>query len=230
MACLVLHELSKGGPARSIPAHDVLAACTGYLYALGSAHDLIRARPGSRVLVVTAEALSPLADADDFDTAILFGDAATATLVSAEGGDAAGEPFGLLSRPVLSAKGEAGQVLRVPTPKNGSIQMEGLKVYAEAVRHMIGMLEQACSASGRSVSDLDLIVPHQANARIIGDIRMRLGLPPERLLIALSGVGNTSSSSIPLALAGLSDGIPSLVGLTAFGGGYTFGAAILEKR
>lgn len=229
MACLILNELAAGlKPAPQLPAHDVIAACSGYLYALTGAFDMIRCRPDARVLVVSAEALSPQADPDDFDTAILFGDAATATVVSGpESGDSV--PFGRLQRPVLSAKGERGKILRVPAPGGEFLSMDGLQVYAEAVRQMIGMLERACADSGVPMQELDMVVPHQANARIIDDIRRRLQLPPERMFVNIRELGNTSSSSIPLGLAALAgQGFTGRVGLTAFGGGYTFGAAVLE--
>jgi 3-oxoacyl-[acyl-carrier-protein] synthase III len=108
--------------------------------------------------------------------------------------------------------------------------MDGLRVYAEAVRRMISLLGSACEVEGITPLDLDLIVPHQANARIINDIRIRLGLPADRAFIHLDEVGNTSSSSIPLALAALAGRgpLPGAIGLTAFGGGFTFGAAVLR--
>jgi 2-oxoisovalerate dehydrogenase E1 component len=228
LGCLILHELGKAlGTPAELPAHDVLAACSGYLYALAAAFDLTRTRPDARVLVVTAEALSTLTDPDDFDTAFLFGDAATATIV--QGPEALDRPFGLLRRPILSAKGEPGRILRVPAAGGGHVHMEGLHVYAEAVRQMIAMLGRACDDAGLTPQDLDLVVPHQANARIIGDIRLRLNLPKERMVVNLGEVGNTSSSSIPAALAGLAElGAGRRIGLTAFGGGYTFAAAVLE--
>jgi 2-oxoisovalerate dehydrogenase E1 component len=228
LACLILHGLAaeSGAPAE-VPAHDVMAACSGYLYALAAAYDLTRTRPEARVLVVTADALSTLTDPDDFDTAFLFGDAATATIV--QGPDAIDRPFALLRRPHLAAKGEAGRILRVPAAGTGHLRMEGLHVYAEAVRQMIAMLARACDEQGLTPQDLDLVVPHQANARIIGDIRARLNLPAERMYLNLGEVGNTSSSSIPACLAEVvALGAGKRVGLTAFGGGYTFAAAILE--
>lgn len=230
MACLILNALGEAGRPREIPAYDLSAACTGYLYALAAAHDLTLAQPDARVLIVSTEALSPLADPDDFDTAILFGDAATATILhgpDAEGGDHA---WGRLHRPVVSAKGEPGKVLVVPHPGQGFVRMDGLRVYAEAVRQMVAMLDRACEAAGLSRDDLDLVVPHQANARIITDVRKRMGLPPERVHVNIEHLGNTSSSTIPLCLADLASSHPATrLGLTAFGGGYTFGAAILER-
>ncbi|QDV36698.1 thiamine pyrophosphate-dependent enzyme [Tautonia plasticadhaerens] len=232
LACRVLHALGEAtGTKPEVPAYDLAAACSGYLFGLANAFDFTQARPDSRVLLLTAEALSPLADPGDFDTAILFGDAATATVVLGPDAPPGGVPtLGRLRRPVLSSRGEPGEILRVPAGGDGFLAMDGLRVYAEAVRRMISLLGSACEADGVSPGELDLIVPHQANARIINDIRMRLGLDPGRAFVHLRDVGNTSSSSIPLALADLASrgALPRSIGLTAFGAGFTFGAALLR--
>ncbi|WP_169973256.1 beta-ketoacyl-ACP synthase 3 [Tautonia rosea] len=234
LACRILHALGEASATSpEVPAFDLSAACSGYLYGLATAYDFTRSHPGARVLLVTAEALSPLADQNDFDTAILFGDAATATLI---GGSESKLPkesiLGKLQRPVLSARGEQGTVLRVPSAGDGHIRMDGLKVYAEAVRRMITLLETACEREKLTPGDLDLLIPHQANARIIQDIRMRLKLPADRVLIELGAYGNTSSSSIPLAIATAHErtNAARTIGLTAFGGGFTFGAALLRSE
>jgi len=229
LACLILERLSRGEEPRQIPAFDVSAACTGYLYALAIAHDMVLVNPDLRVLVITAEGMSRLVNPGDFDTAILFGDAATATIVA----DLAHSPrpLGRLHRPLVSAKGEAGQVIRVPGPGDGSFTMDGLVVYAEAVRRMTGMLQAACASCNLNPEDLSLVVPHQANAKILEAVRQRLGIPPERLATTIDWSGNTSSSSIPLCLADFErcGALPGgMIGLTAFGGGFTFGAALLE--
>ncbi|RUL87364.1 thiamine pyrophosphate-dependent enzyme [Tautonia sociabilis] len=233
LACRILHLLGdREGSSPEVPAFDLSAACSGYLYGLAASYDFAQSKPDARLLLITAEALSPLADPDDFDTAILFGDAATATLIAGPLADlGSASCLGRLRRPVLSARGEPGEVLRVPAEGSGSLAMDGRRVYAEAVRRMIALLETACGAEGFAPSDLDLIVPHQANARIINDVRMRLKLPPDRAFLHLGEVGNTSSSSIPLALAALAGKgpMPRRVGLTAFGGGFTFGAAVLRS-
>jgi 2-oxoisovalerate dehydrogenase E1 component len=179
--------------------------------------------------VITAEGMSRLVNPGDFDTAILFGDAATATIVA----DLAHSPrpLGRLHRPLVSAKGEAGQVIRVPSPGDGFFTMDGRRVYAEAVRQMTATLQAACASCNLSPQDLSLVVPHQANAKILEDVRRRLGLPPERLATTIDWSGNTSSSSIPLCLAEFDrrGTLPGgMIGLTAFGGGFTFGAALLE--
>ncbi len=229
LACLILHQLGEAGAPAQVPAFDVAAACTGYLYALAIAHDMICVNPDARILVVTAEGMSRVVDPGDFDTAIIFGDAATATIIAGAG--YCDRALARLHRPFLSAKGEAGKVIRVPGPGGGHFAMNGLRVYAEAVRHMTGMLQTACASRGLTPRDLSLVVPHQANAKIMEDVRLRLGVDPEQVASTVAWTGNTSSSSIPLCLADLHrrGAWPSgTIGLTAFGGGYTFGAAILE--
>jgi 2-oxoisovalerate dehydrogenase E1 component len=224
-ACLILNELD---PAREIPAYDVYAACTGYLYALGSAFDYTLAHPGARVLVVTAETISRVIDPDDFGTAILFGDAASASLVT--GAESEAVPRFRLRRPVVAAKGEPGQLLRLSARDGAPLSMDGLLVYCEAVPRMIAMLRRACDEAGLAPEDLRWVVPHQANGRIVQDVRKKLGLPADRVFCNIEGLGNTSSSSIPLALADLDDTLRpgDRLGLTAFGGGMTFGATVVE--
>jgi 2-oxoisovalerate dehydrogenase E1 component len=230
MACRILRELSPEQGDVMVQAHDVNAACSGYLYALQTAWDLIHSRPEARVLVVTTETLSPLLDLSDPGTAFLFGDAATATIVSrypGKNGAAA-----RLHRPVLSAKGEPDHVLYVPAIRSGErVQMEGQQVFRVAIRRMIQMLEFACAESGIAVEDLSMIVPHQANTRIIDAIRQKIRAPEERMFNNIRLYGNTSSNTIPFALQGV---LPARkpgdkIGLCAFGGGFTFGAAILER-
>jgi 2-oxoisovalerate dehydrogenase E1 component len=232
LACLILERLGKELTPAQMPAFDLTAACTGYLYALAIAHDMIQVTPGSRVLVITAEGMSRLVNPHDFDTAMLFGDAATATVLSGSGHTPTNrQPLAILHRPTISAKGEPGKVISLHAQGGPPFVMDGLRVYAEAVRQMTSMLQSACAEHGVSTQDLSLVVPHQANAKIMEDVRLRLGIPLERVATTVEWSGNTSSSSIPLALAELANACqlpPGLIGLTAFGGGYTFGAALLE--
>ncbi|MDR3639184.1 MAG: ketoacyl-ACP synthase III [Isosphaeraceae bacterium] len=224
-ACLILYELD---PDREMPAYDIYAACTGYLYALAAAFDYTLAHPQARVLVVTTETISRVIDPDDFGTAILFGDAASASLVTGAESDAA--PRFRMRRPLISAKGEPGRLLRLSARDSAPLAMDGLLVYCEAVPRMIAMLRRACDDAGVTLDDLRWVVPHQANGRIVQDVRKKLGLPADRVFCNIQGVGNTSSSSIPLALADLNGTLQpgDRLGLTAFGGGMTFGAAIAE--
>lgn len=208
-------------------AFDINAACSGYLYALQAGYDYLQSRPTGRVMVVTTEVLSPLLDPADFGTAILFGDAASATVLYGE--SYFDKARARLHRPELSAKGDVGGALSVPLLHDGFIQMEGRKVFSEAVRTMIASLNRACQQNDLNIDQLDLIVPHQANQRILDAIQNRI---QPRVYSNIRHHGNTSSSSIPLCL---SDILPqsktsSRFGLCAFGGGFTFGASILETN
>lgn len=210
-------------------AHDINAACSGYLYALQQAHDLLVVNSDRRVLVVTAETLSPVVRHDDPETVFLFGDAATASLISCV--DRQGNINVRIRRPVLSALGSEEDVLFVPSLKSKEVvRMDGRQVFRIAVRKMIDMLGRACAESGLSLDELSMIVPHQANERIIEAIRKAIKFPTEKVFYYIRDVGNTSSNTIPLSLEALLQHRHSgdLIGLTAFGGGFTFGAGILE--
>jgi 2-oxoisovalerate dehydrogenase E1 component len=228
-ACLVLNELSKLGETIEIPAYDLSAACTGYLYAMASAHDFLRARPEAKALVLTAEAMSRVVDPADFDSAILFGDAASATILY--GHESVGRSRAIVRRPVLSAKGEDGTFLSVPSAGwGGYLKMNGKKVFSEAIKQMVAILKRACAEAGIQPTDLNLVVPHQANARIVEVVRQRAGISIERMVNDIGDTGNTSSTTIPLCLANLlgKQAPSSKIGLCAFGAGFTMGAAILE--
>ena len=231
LACLLHHELARDGAIRDLPAVDLLAACTGYLYALQSAHDFCRARPGARVLVVTAEAMSTYTDPDDFDTAIVFADAATATVVVGPLAPGFQQARAHLYRPVLSARGEDGTILNHGRREHPEVNMDGLKVFPMAVRQLIALMKQACEECKVSMESLEYIIPHQANGRILDAVDQRLRLPTGRLVNRVRHLGNSSSSTIPLVLAQiLSESPVGRAGLCAFGGGFTFGAAILAFR
>jgi 2-oxoisovalerate dehydrogenase E1 component len=222
LACRVADALSTTGRAR-LPAYDINAACSAYLYALAQARDFITSNPRARVMVVTSELLSPLLDQDDFNTAVLFGDAATATLVAGAETDPA--PLFTYAQPTISGSPESGKLLSVPRTGSGYVAMNGREVFADAVRAMTQTLLSACSAEGITMDDIDLMVPHQANQRIIDAIARRSGRPAHSVIRHL---GNTSSSSIPLALL---DALPNRtagerLGLVAFGGGITYAAAV----
>lgn len=226
MACQMLNALSKGKSELMAQAYDINAACSGYLYALQAGYDYLQSTPLGRVLVVTAEVLSPLLDPEDFDTAILFGDATSATVLYGEAHF--DKAKARLHRPELSAKGEDGSTLTVPLLHDGYIQMKGRRVFSEAVRLMVTSLNRACDREGLRVEDLSLVIPHQANQRIIDAIQSRIGV---RVYSNIRKYGNTSSTSIPLCL---SDVFPTTkkgerLGLCAFGGGFTFGACILQS-
>lgn len=229
-ACQLLQRLA---PDAELPAYDVLAACSGYLYALAQAWDFLQQQPQAQVLVVTTETMRRIVDIDDPQTSPIFGDAATATVLRGAGvAGGAARCLAALQRPVLGAQGDDGSALRVPLPGPGAwVQMDGKRVFGEAIRRMGGALAQACAQAGVAVGELDLVVPHQANGRIIDNLRTRLKLAPERVWNGIRDQGNTSSSSIPLALDTALRRLPSAqrIGLCTFGAGYTFGAALLTR-
>jgi 2-oxoisovalerate dehydrogenase E1 component len=222
LACRIADALSANGRVR-LPAYDINAACSGYLYALAQARDYVLGHPEARVLVITSEVLSPLLDQNDFNTAVLFADAATASLVGSTAFDP--QPLFTYARPTISGSPESGQLLSVPQPGSGYIAMNGREVFADAVRAMTQTMISACNAEGIAMDDIDLMVPHQANQRIIDAIARRSGRPAHSVIRTL---GNTSSSSIPLALLdALAIRKPGdRLGLVAFGGGITYAAAV----
>jgi len=216
-------DAMTNGTRANLPTYDINAACSGYLYALANARDFITNNPHARVLVVTSEVLSPLLDQNDFNTAVLFADAATASLVQAANGDR--QPLFTYAQPTIAGAPEPGELLSVPRAGEGYIKMNGREVFADAVRAMTATLTSACAAEGISMDDIDLMVPHQANQRIIDAIARRSGRPAHSIIRTM---GNTSSSTIPMALM---DALPTTkpgqrLGLVAFGGGITYAAAI----
>ena len=228
MACLVLHQLNRDQEiVREIPAYDILAACTGYLYALKAAWDHVQTSPNSRVLVLTTEHMSSIVDPKDFGTVVVFGDAATATIVSGVNHMASAKAR--LFKPNLSAHGEDGTALSVPVGPDRAVRMNGKTIFAEAVRRMVKILEIACQEQGHVVADLDVVIPHQANGRITDAVSKRLKVRPGVMRDNIIHLGNTSSSTIPLALVDELNGAPNrLIGLCAFGAGYTFAGALIE--
>ncbi|MFP4534176.1 MAG: beta-ketoacyl-ACP synthase 3 [Spirochaetaceae bacterium] len=230
MAALIQYAVAtRENPEYEAPAYDINAACSGYLYGLQIAYDYLHQDASRPVLLVTTEALSPRLDTSDPSTAPIFGDAATATLL--HGGKGSEGALAKVHRPVISAKGEDGATLSVPTQSVETIAMDGPKVYLEAVRSMIAMLTQACSVAGTTLDGLDLIVPHQANQRIINAIRQRSKQPREKLYSNIAHNGNTSSSTIPLCLEELlaNRAFGDKLGMAAFGGGYTYAGGVIER-
>lgn len=232
-ACKVVGRLGERGV--SIPeaaAMDISAACSGFLYGLRLAYDHVQSSPGELVLLLTSETLSPLLNEDDFSTHILFGDAATAVLVGAQGVC----PLArfALRRPVLRAKPDKKQVLVAPALGSGRhIEMDGSRVFREAVRSMSKVARQACQEAQVAAGELDLVIAHQANQRILDAVAGTLGLSHERLASNIRENGNTSSSSIPLLLSDLERDGRLAKGqrlcLCAFGAGFTFGAVVVKS-
>jgi len=231
MACMILRELDPDAK-HELMVYDVNAACSGWLYALDTAYHTITTQPHKAVLVVTTEALSRVVDPKDFGTAILFGDAASATIVRGTTDDkVCGDDSKCLvmRRPVLSGKADKGNVLTVGFQGHSYVHMDGQKVFVEAVRAMTKMVKQAFDESGLPIDQVDWLVPHQANSRIAEAVRARLKVPHEKVIDLLANHGNTSSSSIPLSICKSYDRFEKgdTVGVCAFGGGFTFGAGVM---
>ncbi|HJR24357.1 MAG TPA: beta-ketoacyl-ACP synthase III [Acidimicrobiales bacterium] len=214
---------------RGLGAHcgalDVNAACSGFVYGLVAAEGFLRSGM-RRVLVVGAETLSRIVDWDDRGTAILFGDGAGAVVL--EAGEPDG-PGGLLGWD-LGSDGSLRHLLHADV--GGTIVMDGPEVFRRAVRVMVDSAQRALEAAGLTADDLALVVPHQANQRIIASAAAKLGVPADRIAMVLETTGNTSAASIPLALADAADagrlgpGDPVL--LVGFGAGMTWASAVLE--
>jgi 3-oxoacyl-[acyl-carrier-protein] synthase-3 len=218
--------------ARLIGAHgaaavDLNAACAGFLYALDQAAALVETGRARVVLVCGAEALSRLTDQEDRGTAVLFGDGAGAVVV------AAGELDRGCARFVLGCDPEQGDLLYADQVDR-KLRMEGREVYRHAVARMVEATGEALQAAGLTADDIDLFVAHQANSRIIEAAAAELGLPREKLAINVDRVANTSSASIPLALAQAeADGLlrpGATVALAAFGAGFVWGAGIVSWK
>jgi 2-oxoisovalerate dehydrogenase E1 component len=233
LACRVLASLGADQAGQEVAAYDLNAACSAYMYALQAAWDHLHHRPDGCVLIVTSELLSRVLDVRDFASAFLFGDAATATLVVGSdfgGGSSPRHPeHRALSvhRPILSGRPENGDFLSVPLLEHGKIQLRGETVYDEAVRSMVRIQTKACDEAGIPVESLATIIPHQANGRILKAVNYLTGRP---VFNHMRNLGNTSSSSIPLALRAYltSHGAGEQIGLCAFGGGFTYAAAVGE--
>jgi 2-oxoisovalerate dehydrogenase E1 component len=232
MAALLQHQLSLSMDNRELtcPAYDINAACAGYIYGLQQAWDYLSNSPEDLILLVTSEVLSPRLNMSDVGTAPIFGDAATATLLGGSASAVADRAVATVDRPVIAAKGESGDALRVPSESELPVTMDGPKVYLEAVKAMMETLATSAENAGLRPDSLDLYVPHQANQRIINAIRQRMKLEPHRMYSNIADNGNTSSNTIPLCLAELlPDHAPGEYwGMTAFGGGFTYGAALLR--
>lgn len=230
MACLILEKLYKTYGEISIPAFDLNAACSGYIYALQSAKDYLQTRPNERVLLITAESLSNRVNKKDMATAFLFADAATATIVSGE--NHIYESTAILNHTHLSAIAENGDVLNVPANEAHAIKLDGKRLFTFAVKDMSMVMQKCCQKVGVELNDMSLIVPHQANQRIINAIEHRLHLNPGTLYSNITHFGNTSSCTIPIALSETIEKLNKTekIALAAFGGGFTSAAAILTKK
>ncbi len=234
-ACFLQHKIGAG---RAF-AMDMNAACAGFLYSLSTADAMIRAGRGKKALVVGADILSSVVDFTDRNTCILFGDGAGAAVLS-ECAD--GE--GVLSCHLYS-DGSLWELIYAPgggtvhpygpeveEKRMRAIRLAGNEVFKQAVTRMAEVSLEALAKNGVGISDISLFVPHQANMRIISAVGKRLGVPAEKVFVNLERFGNTSAASVPIALAEareqgkLAKG--DIVLLTAFGGGLTWGSALMR--
>jgi len=224
--------------ARDAAAYDLLAGCTGFMYGLAQGYGMVAAGLSRCALVVGGDVLSKIIDWDDRATCVLFGDGAGAVVLEPvdEGGFLAFE---------LGADGGGGRHLSLPAggsrlPASAEtvatnehyVQMNGPEVFRFATRVLVSSAEHVLAECGLAIGDVDLYVPHQANARIIDHAVRKLGVPEERVVRNVDRYGNTSSGSIPLALAdAAADGRlrpGELVLMTGMGAGLTWGSAVME--
>ncbi len=215
---------------------DLSAACSGFIYALSVADSLIRTGQVKGVLVIGAEVYSRILDWKDRGTCVLFGDGAGAVFLRAGTGAGNGADRGLLSTH-LHAQGSLGDILYVDgavgrPEMSGHLVMHGREVFRHAVTRLSETVAEALAANNLVQADVDWLVPHQANLRIIDGIGRKLGLPPERVVVTVDRHANTSAASIPLALAdACGDGrikAGQLVLMEALGGGLTWGSALVR--
>jgi 3-oxoacyl-[acyl-carrier-protein] synthase III len=219
-------------PAPNAAAYDLLAGCTGFVYALAQAHAMVASGLSKKALVVGGDVLSKILDWTDRSTLVLFGDGAGAVVLERveEGGFLGFE---------LGADGGGGKHLWLPgsgsrTFENADklVKMNGREVFKFATRVMVSSAEALLAELGRTIEDVDVYVPHQANTRIIDYATKKLGIPEDRVIVNVDKYGNTSSGSIPLALADaeaegrLEPGATVL--MTGMGAGLTWGSALME--
>lgn len=214
-------------------AFDIQAVCAGFVYALDIAEAMLQTGRGRRALVIGAESFSKILDWDDRSTCVLFGDGAGAVIL--ELSDDAPE-WGIRSS-VLHADGSQRDILYVDggpssTKQVGHVRMEGNKVFRHAVEKLSNVMDEALEAADMTVDDVDWLVPHQANIRIIDGMQKKMSLPADRVVRTVDRHANTSAASIPLALAAaVDDGRVQngqVVAFEAIGGGLVWGAALVK--
>ena len=227
-ASLVQERLGISG----CPAFDLQAVCTGFVYALTVADKFIKSGSAKNALIIGAESLSRIVDWNDRNTCVLFGDGAGAVLLQAS------EETGILSTHIHS-DGKYNALLSVPTGPGSIdtdakpyIEMQGNDVFKIAVRTLSSIADETLLANNLSKKDIDWLIPHQANIRIITATAKKLGIPMDQVVVTVDEHGNTSAASIPLALdVAVRDGRiqrGETVLLEAFGGGFTWGSVLLN--
>lgn len=227
-ATRVQHALGCNGGI----AFDVAAVCSGFLYALGTADSMLRTGMAKRALVIGSETFSRILDWEDRATCVLFGDGAGAVVLEAVETD---RPDSGIISTRLHADGEHSQLLYVDggpstTGTVGKLRMKGREVFRHAVVNLSNVLNEVLEESGFSSSEIDWVVPHQANARILDATARKLGLPAEKVIVTVDRHANTSAASVPLAFdVAMRDGRikqGDLVVFEAMGGGFTWGACL----
>ncbi|AUC55312.1 3-oxoacyl-ACP synthase [Sagittula sp. P11] len=216
-------------------AFDVQAVCAGFIYALANANALITSGQAERVLVIGAETFSRIMDWTDRSTCVLFGDGAGALILEAREGEGTNADRGILSCD-LNSDGRFRDILYVDggvaTNSTGHLRMAGKEVFRHAVEKLASTANTAMDKIGMASSEVDWVVPHQANIRIISGTAKKLGLPMERVVVTVQDHGNTSAASIPLALSvgrargQIAEG--DVVVTEAIGGGLAWGAVVLR--
>jgi 3-oxoacyl-[acyl-carrier-protein] synthase III len=229
--------LATATPDQTFPATATIvqAVCSGFLYALGVADSMLRSGMANRALVIGSETFSRILDWEDRATCVLFGDGAGAVVLEAR--EAEGEkPRGILATR-LHADGAHNQLLYVDggpstTGTVGKLRMQGNAVFKHAVTNLTSVLREVLDMAGVDGAEIDWVVPHQANARIIEGTARKLGLPMERVILTVDQHANTSAASVPLALdVAVRDGRVKpgdLVMLEAMGGGFAWGACLVR--
>ena len=218
-------------------AFDVQAVCSGFLYALSVAESMIRGGTAKAAIVIGSETFSRILDWEDRATCVLFGDGAGAVVLKAEDGpERAADARGILSAK-LHADGRHNELLYVDggpstTGTVGKVRMKGREVFRHAVVNLAGVLNEVLAELGLTSADIDWLVPHQANARILDATARKLSLSPDRVVVTVDQHANTSAASVPLALdVAVKDGRikrGDLLVLEAMGGGFTWGAAVVR--
>ena len=217
-------------------AFDVQAVCSGFIYGLSVADNFIRAGQAKTVLLIGAETMSRILDWNDRSTCVLFGDGAGAIVLQAAPGQGTSGDRGVLNTKLYS-DGRLHDLLYTDggvstTGTAGHLRMEGREVFKHAVTNIARAMEESAKDAGLDPAEIDWIVPHQANIRILESTAKKLGIKPERVVTTIEEHGNTSAASVPLALSvALADGRikrGDLVLMEAMGGGFTWGAALLR--
>ncbi|MEM7670628.1 MAG: beta-ketoacyl-ACP synthase III [Pseudomonadota bacterium] len=217
-------------------AFDIQAVCAGFMYALANANGLILSGMARRVMVIGAETFSRILDWEDRSTCVLFGDGAGAVILDAIDGDGGPGDRGILGT-CLHSNGSFNEILYVDggpseTQTTGFVQMEGKEVFKHAVQKLAAVAEEVIEKVGVSGDDIDWMVPHQANLRIIEGTAKRAGLDMEKVVVTVQDHGNTSAASIPLALSiAVRDGRIQpghLILMEGIGGGLAWGSALLR--